>query len=1002
MTRPLIEQWLPAATIGAESMRERGASSALPPINFLHVWWARRPLTASRAAILASLLPAWPSDAEAQSDVAAADLLRELKNRFPKGESQYRAWYVRTLGILGDPVAGRAAIKAANVAGIKLQGNGYGYPRAFTVTPDQADLDKVRDLVQLRTGSSGVPVVLDPFSGGGSIPFEAARYGCATVANELNPVATTILQATVSLPATLGTEFAKVIADWGAKWSDRVEKRLAQFFPREPAESVVAYIWAHTVPCPTTGRPTPLAPDYWLARGKAGRDVAVALAVDREAGTYNLSIVEGPDAAQWGDRKTYKRGAAESIWTGETFSGDYIRQMGVEGRVGQMLLAVSITRSGVAGRQFRAPTPADLKAVTAAEAELAKRRPGWEIDDLVPNEPIFEGKETKRSVDMGLTRWSDMFTPRQLLSNLTGLDELRRVVADARAELGDEHARALGLYLALALDKACDYNGMLSSWDATRLKVRNTFDRHDFAYKWSFAEFDAAHSLFPWAVSQVSDAYGGIAKLAYQPAGIGVRERRAEARIIRGSATALQLEDSSVDAVVTDPPYYDNVMYAECSDYFYVWLKRSLRETWPQFADLVITDKQDEAVANPTLFKDVAAPTGRGKRKIPGAKTAAELADARYEELLTASFREAHRVLKPGGVLTVMFTHKRVDAWDTLGAALLQAGFSIDASWPVHTESEHSLHQAKKNAAASTIFLVCRKRPSGSPAYWADIRGQVEHAAEEAAARFAAEGMTGVDLTIATYGPVLSVLSDSWPVYTGELDADGHSEILRPDAALDLARERVATLKKRGLLGGKDVEFDRITDWYLLAWNDFKAAEFPFDEARKLCIATHLEFDDLSKHHKIVKATSGAVTLLTPAQRRTAGGLDTETTTYATWIDRLHALMLIYDEDGLGAARAWLTNTGAGDDQRFTDLITAALHAIPRVKDKSEFARPEARILDSLRTALFDHIPAPSDPSNVPTAVQTGFEIDGELGFTLPGELGYDGDDQDEAGEAEE
>jgi len=997
VTRPLIEQWLPAAAIGAESMRERGASSALPPINYLHVWWARRPLTASRAAVLASLLPAWPSASEAEQDADAARVLAELKSRFPGGENAYRAWYLKTLGILGDPVAGRAAIKAANLAGIKLDGNGYGYPRAFTVSPSETDMKLVHQLAAVRSDSAGTAVVLDPFSGGGSIPFEAARYGFETISNELNPVATAILKGTVSLPAQLGPTFAKVLEDWGAKWASNVEQRLGEFFPRNPNESIIAYVWAHTVPCPTTGRPTPLSPDFWLAHGKAGREVAVALEVDRAAGTYELRIVEGREAAEWGGRSTYKRGGAESIWTGETFSGDYIRQMGVEHRIGQMLLAVVINRPGVSGRQFRVPSTADVDAAAAAERELAKLRPNWEIQDLVPNEPIFEGKETKRSVDMGLTRWSDMFAPRQLLSNVTALDELRKIVSEARGQLGDELARALGLYLALGLDKACDYNGMLSSWHSSRTTVRNTFDRHDFAYKWSFAEFDAAHSLFPWAVSQVVDAYEGIAKLAYQPELIGSPERRAEALVNRGSAAQLPLADESVDAVVTDPPYYDNVMYAECSDYFYVWLKRSLGATWPEFTDLVITDKQDEAVANPALFKDVAAPVKRGKRNPADGKTAAELADERYEQLLTASFREAHRVLKPAGVLTVMFTHKRVDAWDTLGAALLDAGFSIDASWPVHTESEHSLHQAKKNAAASTIFLACRKRQSSAPAYWTDIRSAVERAAEEAAARFSGEGMAGVDLTIATYGPVLSVLSDSWPVYTGELSAEGHPEVLRPDAALDLARERVATLKKRGLLGGRDVEFDRVTDWYLLAWNDFRAAEFPFDEARKLCIATHLEFDDLSRREKIVKATSGSVTLLTPAQRRTAGGIDPDASSFINWIDRLHVLMLIYDEDGLPAARAWLARTGMGDDTRFADLLQAALSAIPRVKDKGQFVRPEARILDSLRTALFDHIPLPVEKSPVPQGIQGEFEIAVPPRQSLPDELGFEEEDEEAA-----
>ncbi|OXZ00335.1 hypothetical protein BEH93_31130 [Streptomyces sp. 2R] len=179
---------------------------------------------------------------------------------------------------------------------------------------------------------------------------------------------------------------------------------------------------------------------------------------------------------------------------------------------------------------------------------------------------------------------------------------------------------------------------------------------------------------------------------------------------------------------------------------------------------------------------------------------------------------------------------------------------------------------------------------------------------------------------------------------------------MRPDAALDLAREKVASLKKRDLLGGRDIDFDRITDWYLLAWSDFAAAEFPYDEARKLSMATHLELDDLAKRDKVVKASSGNVTLLTPAQRVTAGVLDPDAAEFGTWLDRLHALMALYDSDGLGAAKSWLTRTGLAGDSTLTEVVRAALHAIPRVKNKGIFARPEARILDSLRAALFDHI----------------------------------------------
>ncbi|MDQ6613332.1 MAG: DUF1156 domain-containing protein [Actinomycetota bacterium] len=968
--RPLIEQWFPAAKVGAESVRERGGSSSLPPINFLHVWWARRPLSASRSAVVASILPAWPEDDEVATDSEAATARKALEAEFPGGEADYRAWFVRTMGILGDPVAAKAAIKAAVDGGTKTQGNAYGYDRAFTVTPDAETVDRIHRLAAVRSDVEEHPSVLDPFAGGGSIPFEAARFGCAAVANELNPVAVAILQGTVAIPAKLGPAFAAVIKRWGAIWAARVERRLTPYFPHVEKDERLAYIWAHTVPCPSTGRPTPLAPDFWLARGKAGRDVAVRIEADPVSGVVTTEIIEGKGASEWGDLGTYKQGAATSIWSGETFGGEYIREQATSGQMGEILLAVSVTRAGRNGRQFRSPSKDDTQAVIAAAAETLRRMPEWEINGLVPTEGIAPGHKTDEPRRMGLLLWRQLFTPRQLLTAATALEELRGVVADARAELGGYQADALALYLAFALDTALNYNGMLSSWHTSRVAVRPVFDRHDFSFKWSFAELDGASALVPWAVFQVFDAYQKIAKLVDRPEALIAGAIRAEAVIKMGSAADLSVADRSVDAVVTDPPYYDNVMYGECSDYFYVWLKRSLRDTWPDLCMLVLSDKEEEAVANPALFDQVASRVGRGKNAT--GKSAVELADEHYEELLTRSFREAHRVLKDDGVMTVMFTHKRVDAWDTLGQALLEAGFSVNSSWPVHTESEHSLHQAKKNAASSTILLTCRKRGSTAPAYWADIRGEVAAAARTAAAELSADGLVGIDLTLATFGPVLSVLSRNWPVYSGELGPDDRPQVLRPDVALDLAREEVASLKKRGLLGGREVHFDRVTDWWLLAWNDFQAAEFPSGEALKLSIATHLDLDDLAKQHKVIKATSGTVTLLSPAQRRTARGLDSQAGSWPTLLDALHALMLTYEEDGLAAARAWLARTSRADDQRFADLVEAAIHAVPRVKDKGEFVRPEARTLEGLRATLFDHIEAPPEPELQPQQLKLG------------------------------
>jgi adenine-specific DNA methylase len=908
------------------------------------------------------------SSDEAARDESAARIRDALREEF-EDEGAYHEWFVRSLGILGDPVAARLAIDTARAVGTTTQGNAYGYRRAFTISPEKETMERIHRLTALRPGIDRPPVVLDAFAGGGSIPFEASRFGCATIAGELNSVAAAILHGTVALPARLGAGFADIIKTWGTHWAQRVEERLASVFPLDEPHDRPAYIWANTVPCPTTGWPTPLAPNLWLSRGR-GNDTAVRLDVDQDTGAITPTLVRGREAETAGARSTYKDGTGTSVWTNETFGGDYIRERAAAGQLGQLMLAASIVRPGVRGRLFRAPTEADIAAIAAAGEELARRLPAWEIADLVPSETRFVGP-ADRSAQYGLRTARDLFSPRQLLTNVTALEELLAVVSEASTKLDGERARALALYLSFALDKAVDWNSRLCTWHPNRVTVGHTFQRHDFAFKWTFAELDGAHSLIPWVVGQIAKTYRATASLTSLSGSLTEPERRAQSEVILGSATDLPLAASSVDAVVTDPPYYDNVMYGECSDFFYVWLKRSLRDTWPELVTLHLSDKETEAVANPALFRDVSTRRARG-RQDGGPATASELADRHYEDLLTRSFREAHRVLKSDGVMTVMFTHKRVDAWDTLGRALLEAGFAIHSSWPVHTESEHSLHQAKKNSAASTILLACRKRDTAEPAWWADIRGDVERAAEKSAERFAERGLRGVDLTLATYGPVLSVLSQRWPVYTGELADDGSREVLRPDVALDLARERVATLKKRGLLAGRDVDFDRVTDWYLLAWNDFQAVEFPFDEARKLSIALHLDVDELKQSHKVVRASSGTVTLLTPAERRTAGALDPDASSWETQLDALHALMLVYDEDGLGAARAWLDRTGRRDDQRFSALVEATLNAIPRVRKKDELIRQEARVLESMRQTLFPSIEPPPEP--VPPAEQLVLE----------------------------
>jgi len=280
LSRPdvLIEKWLPIAELGVESQRERGASSALPPLYFLHVWWARRPLTVSRGAILASLLPQWNEDWP-----------EDLKEKFPD-EENYHKWFIRLLGILGDPIAARKLIEKANEKGERLPGNPYGYSRAFTRIASDQDIKILWKLIEHTWGTTEI-VVCDPMAGGGSIPLESLRYGFTTYANELNPVASVILKATLDYPARYGKALAGYIRKYGQLWANMVKEKLELYYPVQENESIHAYIWARTVACPTTGKPVPLSPNWWLRKGK--NPVAVELLCEPDWPECRFKIVKG-------------------------------------------------------------------------------------------------------------------------------------------------------------------------------------------------------------------------------------------------------------------------------------------------------------------------------------------------------------------------------------------------------------------------------------------------------------------------------------------------------------------------------------------------------------------------------------------------------------------------------------------------------------------------------------------------------------------------------------
>jgi len=956
-TRPrlLIEDWFPVNELGIESVRERAAASALPPVYFLHVWWARRPLVASAGAVLGSLLPAWSSELAAEfcdHDEIATPLA-------------YQQWFLHLCGIWGDPVEARKLLDAANATGVKLKGNGYGYKQAYKNSPNAGDLSLLHQVLQHTWGR--LPSVCDPTAGGGSIPYEAVRYRLPTHANDLNPVAASVLRTGVELPARYGLDLASDLQQWGQELVGRLANRLSPYFELpDTQEKVVAYIFARTLACPRTGKMVPLVGDWALRRGD--KPVAVRLVTQRGGRELDEPAFEiaGGRAIDFDPKResTWSRGKAVSPWDHLTIDSDYIKAEAQAGRMGEVLYAIAIRTAS--GRGFRAPTPVDLNALAAAEAELERLLPQWEQGSILPTERFPEGNDN-RPIHYGMARWRDFFTPRQLLVHGCFVEEFRKLIPEVRAAIDNpDRADAVLALLALMQAKGLNWNARLASWDVSRQKIRSVFDSHSYAFKNTFAEFEGGTELYAWTLNQLTDAYDGIARLlhSHQADYQLLDNKLPEPQVTVTSENAgnlASLADRSQTLVCIDPPYYDNVMYAELSDFFYVWEKRTLGSVQPELFAEPLTNKHDEAVTNRARFSHA------GRR-------AKELADHDYTAKMAAIFAECRRVLADNGVLTVMFTHKRADAWDALGTALITAGFTVETSWPVHTESEQSLHQARQNSAKSTVFMVCRKRreirSDQRRIYLDDIESDIRRAAGDALERAQKQGLTGVDLLLSTYGPALSALSARWPVYSAEADAEGRSRLLRPEEALAVVRAE-ATRRLRARLVGSDTDFDPLTDFVLMAWHMFCAREFPYDEARKLALTTGgLEVAEVERA-KLIVAKSGSVAISEPQQRlRREGdghlpGVNRERRSFPNLIDAVHTALYITDQDGPAAARRWLSERGLTDNARFRDCLQALLRAVPRTRASGKWNLPEAELLDRLATTCFPDLDIPPDPLDI-------------------------------------
>lgn len=943
-SRLLIEEWLPAAAIGVECMRERGSASALAPHTFLHVWWARRPLTAARAAVLASLLPA----------------------DFP------RDTFERLLGF-GRPSGDLVRIRRLMDAGVRIPG-GFGVKRAFTRGLQDRDLDQAHAAMRELWGED--IAVIDPMSGGGSIPLEAARLGVRSLANEYNPVACSVLEATTDYPFRYGPELAERARYWGREWLRRIEPRLANFFPKRKDGLVHAYIYARTIPCPDTGHHTPLVPDWSLLMPKDGQPLVAQPVVDKKEGTWTIVVREvgdGRGQLRQAPHPSYKRGRAVSLFTDNVIPADYIKAKALAGEMGSRLYAVAVKTPQ--GLKFEPPEAADLEAIASAERELAKHRVRWERENVIPTERIPAGDKTGEPMARGILNWADMFSARQLLGMGTLVEELRGLRSDIANVEGEERAGGVEHLLAFGLDKFANWNSVLASWNVRAKTLRSVFDRHDFAFKSTYAEMALCNAGggLAWALDNVLDSWEKLAKLPRASTSQSVQ-------ITLGSATALPaLADATIAAVVVDPPYDDNVQYSELADFFYVWLKRTQGHRHPDWFATYLCDHDEEAVVNISRFREDGE----------AAKAAKEKARTHYRSLMTGTFREAHRVLQDEGVLTVMFTHKKQEAWEALFTSLIRSGFTITATWPIKTESEHSLHQARKNAAQSTVFLVARKRDSNAGTGYFDraMQQEIRQRAESAADRLQKEGLNAVDQLVGSFGPALEVYSRYAEVRTDTGDEVG------VDRAIDIASDavsnwRIQQLAARGLAG---VEPEG--KFALLCWDVLGAAEFRFNEAKLLGHAVGMDVTQLAAAG-LVKRTADKVNIQSAKDRRRdkaiedvddagkGGKVHPNDTAFKTAIDGCHALALRYAEAGggtagVGAARSLARQQGWDKDSAVARLMAALVQAAPagvrieRGKTSAAAKFPEFRAWQALLYPLFG-MPAPDWTEKPPEVIDGG------------------------------
>ena len=949
----LIEVAFPLEEVSAHSRREKNVRHG--HISTLHIWWARRPLAACRAFIYASLVDDPGSDSERE------ELLEEVADLASWDAVRHPDKVVRAKDDGGSGLTGTELLERARRR--ILEDNG-GKP----------------------------PKLLDPFAGGGAIPLEGLRLGCEVEASDLNPVAVLILKGTVEYPQKYGQPNSRPVPDyihqasndpsqgrfndgdladayrrnplaadvryWGHWMLEKAKGELAEFYPPDPDGSVpVAYLWSRTIPCPSCHAEMPLIRQYWLAR-KDKKKVALEPVIDRENQRVDFKVVEGSNVTGNPSEATTSRGDTRCLLCGQVVKAAQVHDAGRAGDMSARLTAVVLKPSGKGGKRYRAPNKADLEFFSSASVKTEELRSKY-LNDLpaIPDEPLAYHPQYMLVREYGLDDWGKLFNARQLLALTTFARLVREAHAEMfRAGLDAEYAGAVTTYLGLAVDRLADYNATVSRWGNDDEGITNTFARQALPMVWDYGEANPIggsggswESLLSWLIRGLESAIVG--------------EWRGET--LQADAN---LPRERIESVVTDPPYYDAINYADLSDFFYVWLKRSVGFLYPELLSLPLTPKREQVVMN--VYASNGVQPGKSRK---------ETARQRYVDGMGQAFTAMKESLEPGGSLGVVFAHAHADAWATLIEGLLGAGLVPGASWPIDTEQTNKIGAGGRANLQTSVWMACRKREEAAgEAFLGDVLEAMRPVVRERLLYFWSKGIRGADFFISAIGPALSVFGR----YERVLRPDGTTVTVRD--FLDIVRRESTTVALEQVLHGADLGvIDPVTRQYVTWVWSYSRAPLDAGEAIALCLATGASYADTTRPASIAaegREKSKKVVRLRTVRLRAAEDDDLGFGTPARpapLIDQLQYAAWLWGQNRTGDLGSYRGNLGETRWEAMRTLGQAVAECLP---DGDEDRRIINGLLGSgvMASAPSDNgRPGPPQPAG---AQLPGFETEEEDG----------------------